>query len=82
MSNIIKMPQLSPTMTAGVIANWLVDIGDEVKQGDLIVEVETDKVTVEVEANESGVISELGANVGEELAVGRLPKLCLWCPLP
>lgn len=70
MSNIIKMPQLSPTMTAGVIANWLVDIGDEVKQGDLIVEVETDKVTVEVEANESGVISELGANVGEELAVG------------
>lgn len=70
MSNIIKMPQLSPTMTAGVIANWLVDIGDEVKQGDLIVEVETDKVTVEVEANESGVISELGASVGEELAVG------------
>lgn len=64
------MPQLSPTMTAGVIANWLVNIGDEVKQGDLIVEVETDKVTVEVEANESGVISELGANVGDELAVG------------
>lgn len=64
------MPQLSPTMTTGVIANWLVDIGDEVKHGDLIVEVETDKVTVEVEANESGVISALGAKVGDELAVG------------
>ncbi len=70
MSNIIKMPQLSPTMTAGVIANWLVEIGDEVKQGDLIVEVETDKVTVEVAADESGVISKLGAKVGDELAVG------------
>ena len=55
MSIEIKMPMLSPTMTKGLIANWLVEVGDSVVAGDLIVEIETDKVTIEVEANEDGV---------------------------
>lgn len=69
MSIEIKMPMLSPTMTKGVIANWLVEVGDSVVVGDLIVEVETDKVTIEVEANEDGVISELCAKTGDEIPV-------------
>lgn len=69
MSIEIKMPMLSPTMTKGIIANWLVEVGDNVSAGDIIVEVETDKVTIEVEANDDGVIGELFAQIGEEVPV-------------
>lgn len=72
MSIEIKMPMLSPTMTAGVIANWLVEVGDNVTAGDIIVEVETDKVTIEVEATADGVISELCANAGDEVPVDEV----------
>ena len=60
---------LSPTMTKGIIANWLVEVGDNVTAGDIIVEVETDKVTIEVEANDDGVIGELFAQIGDEVPV-------------
>lgn len=69
MSIEIKMPILSPTMTKGIIANWLVEVGDDVAVGDILVEVETDKVTIEVEANDDGVISELCAQIGDEIPV-------------
>ena len=46
----ILMPALSPTMIEGTINNWLVKIGDKVKAGDIIAEIETDKATMEVEA--------------------------------
>lgn len=69
MSIEIKMPMLSPTMTKGIIANWLVEVGDNVVAGDIIVEVETDKVTIEVEANEDGVVSDLLAQLGDEVPV-------------
>ena len=69
MSIEIKMPMLSPTMTKGIIANWLVEVGDNVTAGDIIVEVETDKVTIEVEANDDGVIGELFAQIGDEVPV-------------
>lgn len=72
MSIEIKMPMLSPTMTKGIIASWLVEVGDSVVAGDLIVEVETDKVTIEVEANEDGVIGELCAKTGDEIPVGEV----------
>lgn len=69
MSIEIKMPMLSPTMTKGIIANWLVEVGESVVAGDIIVEVETDKVTIEVEANEDGVVSDLLAQIGDEVPV-------------
>jgi pyruvate dehydrogenase E2 component (dihydrolipoamide acetyltransferase) len=72
MSIEIKMPMLSPTMTQGVIAHWLVAAGDVVAVGDIIVEVETDKVTIEVEANDDGVVSEICAQVGEEVPVDQI----------
>ena len=53
MSNI-KMPALSPTMTSGTIAKWLVKVGDNVSSGDVIAEIETDKATMEVEAVDDG----------------------------
>jgi len=57
MSNQILMPALSPTMTSGKIAKWLVTTGDQVCEGDLIAEVETDKATMEIEATGSGFIT-------------------------
>ena len=55
----ILMPALSPTMTEGKINNWLVKIGDKVKAGDVIAEIETDKATMEVESVEEGTITHL-----------------------
>ena len=52
----ILMPALSPTMEEGTLAKWLVNVGDTVKAGDVIAEIETDKATMEVEAVDEGVV--------------------------
>ncbi len=59
MSSKILMPALSPTMTEGTINKWLIKIGDNVKAGDIIAEIETDKATMEVEAVDEGKITHL-----------------------
>ena len=59
MSIKILMPSLSPTMTEGVLQKWLVKVGDEVKAGDVIAEIETDKATMEVEAVDEGKITDI-----------------------
>ena len=59
MSSKILMPALSPTMIEGIINKWLVKIGDTVKAGDIIAEIETDKATMEVEAVDEGIITHL-----------------------
>ena len=59
MSSKILMPALSPTMTEGTINKWLIKIGDNVKAGDIIAEIETDKATREVEAVDEGKITHL-----------------------
>jgi len=59
MSSKILMPALSPTMSEGIINKWLVKIGDNVKAGDIIAEIETDKATMEVEAVDEGKITHL-----------------------
>jgi pyruvate dehydrogenase E2 component (dihydrolipoamide acetyltransferase) len=59
MSSKILMPALSPTMTEGIINQWLVKVGDTVKAGDIIAEIETDKATMEVEAVDEGQITHL-----------------------
>ena len=59
MSSKILMPALSPTMTEGTINKWLVKIGDKVKAGDIIAEIETDKATMEVETVDEGKITHL-----------------------
>ena len=55
----IKMPALSPTMEEGTLAKWLVKEGDEVKSGDLLAEIETDKATMEFEAVDEGIIGKI-----------------------
>lgn len=69
MSIEIKMPTLSPTMTKGVLTNWMVNVGDNVKAGDIIAEVETDKVLVEIEATADGVVAQINAAEGAEVPV-------------
>nr|WP_215906559.1 pyruvate dehydrogenase complex E1 component subunit beta [Phenylobacterium glaciei] len=60
------MPALSPTMEEGTLAKWHVKVGDTVKSGDVIAEIETDKATMEVEAVDEGVIEELLVAEGSE----------------
>jgi len=55
----LKMPALSPTMEEGTLAKWLVKEGDTVKSGDLLAEIETDKATMEFEAIDEGVVSQI-----------------------
>ena len=62
----ILMPALSPTMEEGVLAKWHVKVGDVVKAGDVIAEIETDKATMEVEAVDEGEISEILVAEGSE----------------
>jgi pyruvate dehydrogenase E1 component beta subunit len=72
----LKMPALSPTMEEGTLAKWLVKEGDEVKSGDILAEIETDKATMEFEAVDEGTISQIlvpegtdGVKVGTAIAV-------------
>jgi len=62
----IKMPALSPTMTSGTLATWLVAEGDKVASGDVIAEIETDKATMEVEAVDDGILAKLVVAAGSE----------------
>jgi pyruvate dehydrogenase E2 component (dihydrolipoamide acetyltransferase) len=72
----LKMPALSPTMEEGTLAKWLVKVGDSVSSGDLLAEIETDKATMEFEAIDEGVVTEIlvaggteGVKVGTVIAM-------------
>jgi pyruvate dehydrogenase E1 component beta subunit len=76
MSVELKMPALSPTMEEGTLAKWLVKEGDEVKSGDILAEIETDKATMEFEAVDEGRIAKIlvpegtdGVKVGQPIAI-------------
>jgi pyruvate dehydrogenase E1 component beta subunit len=62
----ILMPALSPTMEEGKLSKWLVKVGDSVKSGDVLAEIETDKATMEVESVDEGVVKELLVAEGTE----------------
>ena len=66
MSHQVLMPALSPTMTEGTLAKWLIKEGDHIRSGDLIAEIETDKATMEIEATEDGIIGKLLIEEGQE----------------
>ncbi|UPT58798.1 2-oxoglutarate dehydrogenase complex dihydrolipoyllysine-residue succinyltransferase [Geobacillus thermoleovorans] len=67
----IKVPELAESITEGTIAQWLKKPGDYVEKGESICELETDKVNVEIMAEESGVLQQLLANEGDTVAVGQ-----------
>src|SRR3954454_3419410 len=66
MATQILMPALSPTMTEGKLSRWLKNVGDEVRAGDVIAEIETDKATMEVEAVDEGKLSQILVDEGTE----------------
>ncbi|NQV59367.1 MAG: pyruvate dehydrogenase complex E1 component subunit beta [Alphaproteobacteria bacterium] len=69
----ITMPALSPTMTEGTVANWLVTEGESVSPGDMIAEIETDKATMEVEAIDEGVLGRILIPAGTENVAVNTP---------
>ncbi len=66
MSTQVLMPALSPTMTEGKLARWLKKVGEDVRAGDVIAEIETDKATMEVEAVDEGTLSKILIEEGTE----------------
>ena len=69
---VILMPRLSDTMTEGVIADWHKKVGDNVKKGDILADIETDKATMELESYKEGKLLYTGAEKGQKIAVNDL----------
>ena len=65
------MPKLSDTMTVGTVVKWHKQVGDEVSNGDILAEVETDKATMELENFDDGVLLQLLAEEGDEVEIGK-----------
>jgi pyruvate/2-oxoglutarate dehydrogenase complex dihydrolipoamide acyltransferase (E2) component len=64
------MPNLGHGMDSGTIARWLKEVGDPIRRGEPLAEIETDKATLEMEAMVSGTLAEITASAGNEVAVG------------
>ena len=75
MEEVVLMPRLSDTMTEGVIAAWHKKVGDDVKKGELLADIETDKATMELESYKNGKLLFIGADAGQKIAVNEL--LCI-----
>ncbi len=75
MEEVVLMPRLSDTMTEGVIASWQKNVGDAVKKGEVLAEIETDKATMELESYKNGTLLFQGAKSGDKIAVNEL--LCI-----
>ena len=69
---VISMPRLSDTMEEGTVASWLKSVGDEVEEGDILAEIETDKATMEFESFYSGTLLHIGIQEGEGAPVDSL----------
>ena len=72
---VVLMPRLSDTMEVGVIASWHKKVGDTVRKGEILAEIETDKATMELESYKNGTLLHIGAQAGEKIAVNAL--LCI-----
>ena len=75
MDEVVLMPRLSDTMTEGVIAAWQKKVGDPVKKGEILADIETDKATMELESYKDGILLYQGAKAGEKILVNQL--LCI-----
>ena len=72
MAEIVKMPRLSDTMTEGVVSKWHKKVGDEINEGDLLADIETDKATMEFESFQEGYLLHIGVNENESAAVDSI----------
>lgn len=71
----VNMPRLSDTMQEGTIARWLKKLGDEIKKGDTLAEIETDKATMDLEAYEEGTLQKILVQEGETVPIGQAVAL-------
>src|SRR2546421_7045722 len=71
----IAMPRLSDTMEEGTIARWLKKPGDEIKKGDILAEIETDKATMDLEAYEAGTLQQILVQEGQTVPIGQAVAL-------
>src|ERR1700761_7190471 len=69
MAEVVKMPKMSDTMTEGVIAKWHKKVGDKIKSGDVLAEVETDKATMDFESYQDGTLLFIGVEEGAAVPV-------------
>ncbi|MFM7895506.1 MAG: 2-oxo acid dehydrogenase subunit E2, partial [Flavobacterium sp.] len=69
---VVTMPRLSDTMTTGTVATWLKKVGDTVKEGDILAEIETDKATMEFESFNSGTLLYIGVQEGDSAPVDTI----------
>lgn len=67
----VKMAKLSPTMESGQMVKWFVKVGDKVKEGDTLAEIQTDKAVMPMESFDEGVVAHLDVNEGDEIALGQ-----------
>ncbi len=72
MAEVVRMPKMSDTMTEGVLAKWHKKVGDEIKSGDLVAEIETDKATMDFESFQEGVLLYTGIKEGEAVPVDAI----------
>ena len=70
MAEVVYMPKLSDTMVEGVVAAWNKKVGDAVKEGEILAEIETDKATMEFESFFDGVLLHIGVETGKSAPVG------------
>src|SRR6185503_20038842 len=69
MADVVRMPKMSDTMTEGVIVEWHKKVGDKVKPGDVLAEIETDKAVMEFESFQEGTLLHIGAEKGQTVKV-------------
>ncbi|MGZ3874152.1 MAG: 2-oxo acid dehydrogenase subunit E2 [Mucilaginibacter sp.] len=72
MAEVVKMPKMSDTMTEGVLAKWHKKVGDKVKSGDVLAEIETDKATMDFESYQDGTLLYIGVEEGQAVPVDAL----------
>ena len=72
MAEIVKMPKLSDTMEEGVVSKWHKKVGDKVKSGDLLAEIETDKAPMDFESFQDGVLLYIGVEEGKGAPVDSI----------
>src|ERR1041385_4954097 len=69
MAEIVRMPKMSDTMEEGVVSKWHKKVGDQVKSGDLVADIETDKATMEFESYQEGTLLYIGAEEGKAVPI-------------
>lgn len=71
-ATIVRMPKMSDTMTEGTISSWLMKVGDTVKSGDILAEVDTDKATMELESYDDGILLYKAVEAGKSVAINEI----------